>query len=67
MPGRNGLELAQDLRTKHPTMPIAVISANMQHEIIAAARGVNATFVGKPLTLEGLRPFLARASLRLQT
>ncbi len=67
MPGRNGLELAQDLRTKHPTMPIAVITANVQDEIIATARAVNATFVGKPLTQEGLRPFLAGASLRLRT
>jgi CheY-like chemotaxis protein len=67
MPGRNGLELASELRSRHPTMPIAVITANVQDEIIAGARAVNATFVGKPLTQDGLRGFISGAALRLRS
>jgi CheY-like chemotaxis protein len=66
MPGRNGIELAGHLRGLYPTMPIAVITANVQDEIIAAARAVNATFVGKPLTQDGLRAFVSGAALRLR-
>jgi CheY-like chemotaxis protein len=67
MPGKNGLELAAELRALHPTMPIAIITANVQDEIIAKARTVNATFVAKPLNEEGLRGFASGAALRLRT
>jgi CheY-like chemotaxis protein len=66
MPGKNGLELAADLRALHPAMPIAVITANVQEEIIAHARAVNAAFVAKPVTEEGLSGFIAGAALRLR-
>ncbi|WP_158809485.1 response regulator transcription factor [Beijerinckia sp. L45] len=66
MPGKNGLELAGELRVLHPTLPIALITANVQDEIIARARALNATFVSKPLTEEGLRGFLSGAALRLR-
>jgi CheY-like chemotaxis protein len=61
MPGKNGLELAKELRALHPRMPIAVITANVQDEIVAAARAVDAGFVTKPVTPDGLRPFLSKA------
>jgi CheY-like chemotaxis protein len=67
MPGKNGLELAAELRALHPTMPIALITANVQDEVIASARAVNASFVSKPLTEEGLRNFMSGAALRLRT
>jgi CheY-like chemotaxis protein len=67
MPGKNGLELAAQLRALHPTMPIALITANVQDEVIASARAVNASFVSKPLTEEGLRNFMSGAALRLRT
>ena len=67
MPGRDGLALAAELRALHPSMPIALITANVQDEVIARARALNATFVGKPLTEEGLRGFLSGAALRLRT
>lgn len=67
MPGKDGLELAAALREMHPAMPIAVITANVQDEIIARARAVNAAFVGKPLTEDGLRGFISGAALRLRT
>lgn len=66
MPGRNGLELAADLRARQPSMPIAVITANVQDEIVAGARAINAAFVGKPLTQDGLRGFISGAALQLR-
>lgn len=67
MPERDGLDLAADMRAMHPMMPIAVITANIQDEVIARARAVNATFVSKPLTEEGLRGFVSGAALRLRS
>ncbi|MBQ0821990.1 response regulator [Microvirga terrae] len=67
MPEKDGLELAAELRAIHPTMPIAVITANIQDEVIARAREVNATFVSKPLTEDGLRGFISGAALRLRS
>ncbi len=67
MPEKDGLELAGEIRSSHPAMPIAVITANIQDEVIARAREVNATFVSKPLTEEGLRGFISGAALRLRT
>lgn len=67
MPEKNGLELAAEIRANHPTMPIAVITANIQEEVVAQAREVNATFVSKPLTEEGLRGFVSGAALRLRS
>jgi CheY-like chemotaxis protein len=66
MPGKDGLELAADLRAAEPDMPIAVVSANIQEEIIARARSVDATFLSKPLTEEALAGFLSGATLRLR-
>lgn len=66
MPGKDGLELAADLRGTRPEMPIAVVSANIQDEIIARARSVNATFLPKPLTEEALSGFVSGATLRLR-
>lgn len=66
MPDRDGLDLAAELRQRFPEMPIAIITANIQDEVIARARAVNATFVAKPITAEGLRGFLSGAALRLR-
>jgi CheY-like chemotaxis protein len=66
MPGTDGLELVARLRKTDPEMPIAVVSANLQDEIIARARELNAAFVGKPLTDEALGAFLSGAVLRLK-
>lgn len=67
MPDKDGLELAAEIRSSHPRMPIAMITANIQDEVIARAREVNATFVSKPLTEEGLRGFISGAALRLRS
>ncbi|WP_313606654.1 response regulator [Rhizobium sp.] len=67
MPDKDGLELAKELRALHPNMPIAVITANVQDEIIAAVRALNGTFVAKPVTEEALSGFISGAALRLRT
>lgn len=67
MPGRDGLALAEELRQRFPTLPIAVATANVQDEIIARARAANATFIPKPVTEEGMRGFLSGAALRLKS
>ncbi len=66
MPDKDGLELASELRSAHPHMPIAVITANVQDEIVARVRALNATFVAKPVTQDALSPFIAGAALRLK-
>lgn len=66
MPGRNGLELAEEIRTTRPDMPIALATANVQDEIIARARASSVTFIAKPVTEEGLRGFLSGAALQLR-
>jgi chemotaxis protein CheC len=44
MPGRDGLELAEQFRKVKPTMPVAVISANHQQEIVDRAHAVGRHF-----------------------
>ena len=67
MPGRDGLELAEELRVAKPSMPIAVISANHQDEIVARTKGIGASFLPKPLTQQALGEFLEGAVRQLQT
>jgi CheY-like chemotaxis protein len=67
MPGRDGLELARDLREAHPDMPVAVISANLQTEIVQRAREIGAEFLPKPLTEEAMSAFIVKAEQRLGT
>ena len=57
MPGTDGLELVARIRKSHPSMPVAVVSANIQDEIIGRARQLNAGFIPKPLTDEALAAF----------
>jgi len=64
---KDGLQLAEELRTMRPELPIAIITANIQDEVIARARAVGAAFVPKPVTAEGLQGFLDGAALRLRS
>src|ERR1700760_535926 len=50
MPDTDGLELAARIRKIQPHMPVAVVSANVQEEIIGRARELSAGFIPKPLT-----------------
>ena len=66
MPGTDGLELVAHIRKIRPGMPVAVVSANLQDEIVTRARELNAAFVPKPLTDDALGAFLSGAALRLK-
>lgn len=65
MPGRDGLSLATELRELSPAMPVAVISANLQREIVSRTEDVGASFLPKPLTEEAMQDFISRAEQRL--
>ncbi len=67
MPGRNGLELAEDLRARFPSMPIALATANVQDEVVSRASSAGVAFVPKPITEDGLRAFITLAAGRLKT
>ena len=67
MPEKDGLELAAELHVLRPDMPIAIITANIQDEIIARAKEIGAAFVAKPVTPDALQPFLSGAALRLRS
>lgn len=67
MTEKDGLELAAELRALHPGLPIAIITANIQDEVIARAREIGAAFVPKPVTAEGLQGFVSGAALRLRS
>ena len=51
--------------TLKPGLPLAVISANHQVEVVTRAREVGATFLQKPLTEKALDEFAADAAKRL--
>jgi DNA-binding NarL/FixJ family response regulator len=65
MPGRDGLVLAAELRGLSPQMPVAVISANIQEEIVNRAGEVGAQFLPKPLTEQAMSAFISEAEQRL--
>jgi CheY-like chemotaxis protein len=67
MPGRDGLQLAADLRAHNPLMPLAVVSANHQEEILSRAKAVGAAFLHKPLTEQILGAFLEGAVQQLKS
>lgn len=66
MPGRSGLDLAEELRPRFPKLPMALATANVQDEVIARARACQVTFVPKPINEDGLRGFLSGAALQLR-
>ena len=66
MPGTDGLELLAKIRETYPRMPAALVSANLQDEILARTRELNAAFVAKPATDDSLGAFLSGAALRLR-
>ena len=65
MPGRDGLVLAAELLALSPSMPVAIISANHQEEIVSQARQIGASFLPKPLTERALGEFLEGAVRQL--
>ncbi len=66
MPGRDGLELAAEVRALKPAMQVAIISANHQQEVIDRAHAIGAVFLSKPLTEKALKEFLSAAETKLK-
>jgi CheY-like chemotaxis protein len=66
MPGRDGLSLAADIRALDPRIAVALVSANVQQEILDRASAVGATFLAKPLTEALIGAFLEDAEARLK-
>lgn len=66
MAEKDGLSLAAELRGTHPDLPIAIVTANLQDEIVNRARALDAAFVAKPVTADGLEPFITGTALRLR-
>ncbi len=66
MPGTDGLRLAADLRKIEPKMPIAVVSANHQQEIVNRTHALGATFLPKPVADKALTDFVESAVRALQ-
>ena len=62
MPGKDGLALAIELRGLDPQIPVAVISANHQVEVVHRVRAAGAAFIPKPLTEQALDDFLSGAA-----
>ena len=66
MPGTDGLKLAAELRKIDPHMPIAVVSANHQQEVVNRTHALGATFLPKPLAEKALTEFCESAIRSLQ-
>ena len=57
MPGKDGIALAAELRAMNSRIPVAVISANYQKEVVDRAVAAGATFLRKPITEQALGGF----------
>ena len=66
MPGRDGLSLAAEMRLANPDMPVAIVSANYQQEIVQRTKDIGAVFLPKPLTEDALNQFLDTASEQIK-
>jgi YesN/AraC family two-component response regulator len=66
MPERDGLHLAGELRALSPDMVLAVVSANVQREVVQRAGAVRAQFLPKPVTETVLREFIEQAESQLK-
>ena len=65
MPVQDGLHLAADLLRIRPRMPLAIVSANHQQEVINRTQALGATFLAKPIAERDLTEFLRCAALEL--
>jgi DNA-binding NarL/FixJ family response regulator len=66
MPGLDGVSLAGEAAQLRPGMPIAIISANHQTEVVERAKAIGASFLNKPITASGLQDFLFAAEARIK-
>ena len=59
MAGKSGLELLAEIRALHITMPVAIMTANVQTDIINETRALEGTFISKPIVTEKIKTFVA--------
>lgn len=60
MPGMNGLELLQAVRTYHPHMPFLMLTGHADQELVLAARAARVNgYIVKPFSTEQLRSKIA--------
>lgn len=62
MPGRNGLELAEDLAARHPEIRMAMVTANIQDAVAGRAQALGMSFIPKPPRTEDMQQFLLSAA-----
>ena len=67
MPGRDGLSLAAEMRLAQPDMPVAIVSANYQQEVVQRAKDIGAVFLSKPITEEALLQYLTEATQQIRS
>jgi YesN/AraC family two-component response regulator len=60
------LSLAAEIRDLDPNVAVALISANVQQEIVDRAGQIGATFLAKPLTEAAIGAFLSDVAARLR-
>ena len=58
MAEKNGLELLAEIRALRINTLVAIITANVQNEIIRRTYALKATFVPKPIVAEKLKAFV---------
>lgn len=54
MPGRDGIELATEIRKVQPQLPLTLVTANVQDAIQERAAQLGMQFLGKPVNQEQL-------------
>jgi DNA-binding NarL/FixJ family response regulator len=58
MPQENGLSLAERLGAAHPTLRMALLTANIQETVVQRARALGLVFLPKPLRPDAVRDAL---------
>lgn len=61
MPGRNGLELAEQLAAEHAEIRMAMVTANIQDAVAGRAEALGMSFIAKPPREEDMQGFLLGA------
>lgn len=61
MPGRNGLELAEQLAAEHAEIRMAMVTANIQDAVAGRAEALGMSFIAKPPREEDMHGFLLGA------
>jgi len=59
MPEENGLSLAERLGAAHPTLRMALLTANIQETVVQRAQALGLAFLPKPLRPDAIRDILA--------